>query len=251
MSIDRDILYRKIENTLHRFRNNVNFDLDLVLFLIRKVVFHDPIKNCTIKGRKDNWKGLPETKSLFFAERNKGFPIGNLTSQLFGNVYLNDFDHFIKYGLGCRHYGRYVDDVVILHQNIEYLKSIIPLAKQYLRNELSLKLHPKKIYLQHFSKGVPFLGTVIKPYRIYIRNRIKGNFYQKIQYWNDFLGERQARFGKKETSIFLSGMNSYLGMMKHYNTYKLRKKMLIQNLSTHLWDYFYISKDYNKLILRN
>jgi len=195
MSIDRTILYKKIEKTLRRLKNKANFDIDFMLGLIRKVVFHDPKKNCIIKGRKSNWKGLPKNKSLFFADKNKGLPIGNLTSQLFGNVYLNDFDIFIKHLLRAKYYGRYVDDIVVVHQDREYLKSIIPFMEKYLRNNLFLELHPKKIYLQHFSKGVRFLGTVIKPYRIYIQNRVKGNFYQKIRYWNNLVTEKAVGGG--------------------------------------------------------
>jgi len=251
MSIDRNILYRKIEKTLQKFRNEASFDINFILRLIRKVVFNDPTKNCVIRGKKSNWNGLPENKSLFFARENKGLPIGNLTSQLFGNVYLNDFDHFVKHRLGIRYYSRYVDDVVIVHQDKEFLKSIIPLLRRHLGNELSLELHQNKIYLQHFSKGVNFLGTVIKPWRIYIQNRIKASFYQKICYWNSFLAKKQRQLAKEDAGQFLSSVNSYLGIMKHYNTYKLRKKMLTKNLSLHFWNYFYISKNYGKLVAKN
>lgn len=110
MSMDRNIVFEKVEKTLNRFRHEAKFDFDLVLYLVRKVIFHDPTRNCVIRGTKDDWAGLPKSKSLFFAGKDKGFPIGNLTSQLFGNIYLNDFDHFIKHNLGFRYYGRYVDD---------------------------------------------------------------------------------------------------------------------------------------------
>lgn len=204
-------------------------------------------KHCCLKGTREDWKGLPKSKSLFYAGENKGLPIGNLTSQLFGNVYLNDFDHFVKHKLGCKYYGRYVDDFVIVHQDKEYLKSIIPVLRKYLQNEISLELHPKKIYLQHFSKGVNFLGAVIKPYRIYIRNQTKGSFYEKIQYWNNFLEQRQYELTKQDIRQFLSSMNSYLGIMASYDTYKLCKRMLEQNLSPHFWNYVYITNNHSKL----
>lgn len=251
MSIDRFILYQKVKKSINRFTDAVDFNVDFVLWLIRKIIFHDPIKNCVIKGAKDNWRGLPKNKSLFFAGKNKGLPIGNLTSQLFSNVYLDDFDHFVKYKLGCKYYGRYMDDFVIVHQDREYLKSIISVLKEYLQNELLLELHPRKIYLQHFSKGVGFLGTVFKPYRIYICNRIKGNFYKKIEYWNNFLVENQYKLTEEEIGLFLNSMNSYLGIMKHYNTYKLRKKSLTKNLLSHFDDYIYIENDYAKLTVKN
>jgi len=248
--MDRSILYRKVEKTLNRFSSVANFDIDLILWLIRKIIFNDPTKTSIIKGKRDNWKGFPKNKSLFFAGKNKGLPIGNLTSQLFGNVYLNEFDHFIKNKLGYKYYGRYVDDLVITCQNKEYLKSAIPLLREYLRNELLLELHQNKIYFQHFSRGVNFLGTVIKPYRIYIRNRIKGNFYRKIQYWNNLLSDETAEFTKEILRQFLSSMNSYLGIMKHYNTHKIRKKMLNQILSINFKNYFYFSSDSAKLSIK-
>lgn len=144
-----------------------------------------------------------------------------------------------------------MDDFVIVHKNKEYLKSIIPIIRERLQSELFLEIHPKKIYLQHFSKGVGFLGTIIKPYRTYIGNRTKGNFYKKIQYWNGVLSEKQQKLSKEAVKSFLSGANSYLGMMKHYNTFMLRKKMLTQNLSPHFYNYVYATDDYAKLVSKN
>lgn len=250
MAMDHSVLYQKVEKALNRFREEANFDVDLILRLIRQLIFHDHTKHCRLKGTKKDWQGLPKTKSLFWAGKDKGLPIGNLTSQLFGNVYLNDFDHFIKHKLGCKYYGRYVDDFVIVHQDKEYLKSIIPVLRKYLQNELFLELHPNKIYLQHFSKGAPFLGTIIKPHRVYIRNQTKGNFYKTIWYWNNFL-EKERELAKESRAQFLASVNSYLGIMKHYNTYKLRKKMLTENLSPHFGDYIYIADDYEKLSAKN
>ncbi len=251
MAIDHLLLYQKIEVVLNRFRKEVNFDVELVLRLIRQSIFCDPTENCLIKGRKENWNGLPRSKSLFCADKNKGLPIGNLTSQLFGNVYLNDFDHFVKYKLGCRYFGRYVDDIVIVHHNKEYLKSLIPVLAEYLKKEFFLELHPKKIYFQHFSKGVSFLGAVLKPHRIYIGNQTKWSFYKKIRHRNDFIEENQGEFNGENLKEFLSCTNSYLGNMKQFNTYKLRKKMLTQNFSPQFWNYFCVSGNYDKLLVKN
>jgi RNA-directed DNA polymerase len=113
---------------------------------------------------------------LFYSPLDCGLPIGNLTSQVFANFYMNAFDYFIKKELGIKYYGRYVDDFVVVHQDKEYFKSLLPVITDFLKSQLDLTLRPKKIFLQHYSKGVPFLGTVIKPNRIYIANRTKGNF---------------------------------------------------------------------------
>ena len=206
---------------------NANFDVDLILDLIHTVVFHDPITNCYIKGNRRDWFGLPKSKSLFFAKKDRGFPIGNLTSQLFGNIYLDEFDHFVCEKIGMQHYGRYVDDMVFVHRDKEFLKSVVSKVRDYLQKELGLTVHPKKIYLQHYTKGVGFLGTFIKPWRIYIGNKTKHNFYAKTKMWNDTIEKNHGFSGEKEAKKFVACVNSYLGIMKHYDTSMLRKKMVL------------------------
>ncbi len=249
MSIDKNILYKKVKEFLLTNINKINFNLEIVLYLLKKIIFNDPRVNCLIKGKKSDWNDLPKSKSLFYAKENCGLPIGNLTSQLFGNVYLNDFDHFVKHDLGIRYYGRYVDDFVIVNQSKEYLKSLIPIFSNFLQSTLKLTLHPKKIYLQHYSKGLQFLGAVIKPHRIYIANRTKGNFYNAIQKHNKIAQDHKP--SKEEQSAFLSSMNSYLGTMKHYKTYKLRKKFINKYLSGWWENYVYASCGYSKFVLVN
>ena len=200
-----------------------------------------------MRGKKEDWIGLPKSKSLFWTKTDTGLPIGNLTSQLFGNVYLNDFDHFVKYQLHCEYYGRYVDDIVIVHSDKEYLKSIIPLIRQYLQAELSLELHPKKISLQYYSRGVSFLGAIIKPYRLYIHHKTKGSFYKKIKDWNRLFSKSPAGFIKEYQPKFLTSMNSYLGLLKNFDTYKLRKKILTENLHSDFSKYILVAEDYGKI----
>ena len=97
---------------------------------------------------------------------------------------MHKFDAFVTKELGIKYYGRYVDDFIIVHQDKYYLKILIPQFSNFLLSTLQLSLHPKKIYLQHYKKGVKFLGTIIKPNRIYIANRTKGNFYNAIENQN-------------------------------------------------------------------
>ena len=96
MAMNRTLLFNKVKGELLKQKNKIEFDLQIVLYLIEKIIFNDPTMNCIIKGKQSNWKGLPKTKSLFYAAEDCGLPIGNLTSQLFGNVYLNEFDNFVK-----------------------------------------------------------------------------------------------------------------------------------------------------------
>jgi RNA-directed DNA polymerase len=162
MAKNRLLLFEKVKHVLASKVNKLEIDNVLLLSLIEKVIFNDPTKNCIIKGEKSDWHGLPKSKSLFYAQEFCGLPIGNLTSQLFGNVYMNEFDHFVKRNLGIKYYGRYVDDFILVHPDKEYLKWIITEIRKYLSEKLFLELHPNKIYLQHFSKGVSFLGTIYK-----------------------------------------------------------------------------------------
>ena len=184
MSIDRCLLYEKLKYNVIKHSARIDGDIQTILYLIRHTIFNDPTIGCIMKCKRSEWKGLPASKSLFHAGKNKGLPIGNLTSQLFANIYLDEFDHFMKHDLKLKYYGRYVDDIVVVHPEKEYLKSIIPLIRDYLREKLGLQLHPKKMYLQYYSKGVIFLGAIIKPYRIYIAPRTKANFYNTIERYN-------------------------------------------------------------------
>ena len=237
MHINKQLLFERLSVFIKE--KYIEPDKELLIELCEKIIFNEPTKNCIIKGKKTNWDGLPHNKSLFHSPPNCGLPIGNLTSQIFANFYMNTFDHFMKKELGIPYYGRYVDDFIIIHSNKEYLKSLLPIIADFLKNKLQLTLHPKKIYLQHYTKGVQFLGVVIKPNRIYIANRTKGNFYAAIQKQNEIV--KQHKPNKEAQASFLCSMNSYLGIMKHYKTYNLRKKMLFKNLSAWWWNYVYLS----------
>ena len=246
MCVDKRILFEKLLVFINdKYKEQ---DRDLIIDLCRKIIFYDPTRKCIIKGNRKNWRGLPTDKSLFSSPKNCGLPIGNLTSQVFANFHMSSFDHFIKHDLGIRFYGRYVDDFVIVHSDKEYLKSLIPKIKAFLELELNLTLHPNKIYLQHYTKGVKYLGAVIKPHRTYIANRTKGNFYEAIK--RQDLIARNHKPTEKEKKHFLSSMNSYLGIMKHYKTYRLRKNIIIKNLSGWWWNYVYLSGGISKFSLK-
>ncbi len=246
MAIDKRLLWKK----LHHFitQRYVHADKQLLLWLCYTVLHNNPTQNCLIKGRKQNWDGLPPDKSLFYSAPGCGLPIGNLTSQIFANFYLNIFDHFVKHDLGIRYYGRFVDDFFLIHESKELLKSLVPVVRDFLTTQLGLTLHPRKMYLQHYSRGFQFLGVVIKPHRITCGKRIKGNFYNAIAKQN-----RIACAGKptkQEQAVFLASMNSYLGILKHYSTYRLRKKMLIKHMSIWWWNLVYFSGGCSRLVFK-
>jgi RNA-directed DNA polymerase len=246
MNINRKLLFDKLHNyILDKYHYP---DQKIVLDLCRKIIFYSPIDNCIIKGVKSDWNGLPKSKSLFNTPKDCGLPIGNLTSQVFANFYLNSFDHFIKHNLKTRHYGRYVDDFVIVHKDKEYLKSIIPKIKSFLADKLFLTLHPHKIYLQHYSKGVKYLGAVIMPNRIYITNRTKGNFYNSIIRHNQVAENHKP--DRAELQQIQCSINSYLGIMVHYKSYNIRKYYLIKYLNSFLKKRYTTTVKYSKVLIK-
>ena len=173
MSMDRQLLYDMIVRTLRRKGKDREEVFPVMDSLLRKVIFNDPTRGCYRKGRASDWEGLPTSKSLFHARPGCGLPIGNLTSQLFSNIYLNRLDQYVKRTLGCRHYGRYVDDFYLVDNSRERLLSCVPPIRAFLKEDLHLTLHPRKLYLQEQAKGVPFLGFVVFPGRRCLSARSK------------------------------------------------------------------------------
>ncbi|WP_066042391.1 RNA-directed DNA polymerase [Bathymodiolus septemdierum thioautotrophic gill symbiont] len=199
-----------------------------------------------LKGSRKDWHGLPKDKSLFGNEKGVGLPIGNLTSQMFGNLYLNDLDRFIKQDLGIKYYGRYVDDMLFVHEDKAYLKAIISKIQAQIK-PIGLKLHPKKIYLQPYQHGVLFLGQYIKPYRNYVSNRVKASFYQTLRKVNELLVESE-RIEWVIIKSIQSKLNAYLGILKHASSYQLIKKATAI-LIKRFYCFFAFAKNYTKVTI--
>ncbi len=238
MSIDREKLFEMVAGTLLKYAPRRNsrgqrfseaIDYDLLLYLTREIIYHDPLKDCFIRGDMSEWNGLPPDKSLFTSPEGCGLPIGNLTSQLFSNVYLNDFDHFVKRTLGVEHYGRYVDDFFIIHPSKQFLVDAIEKIRTYLADNLGIRVHPRKVYLQHVRRGVTFLGKVVKPHRIYVARRTVNNFKSALAKGDGYFSRRPEELR--------SVVNSYLGLTYHYKTFNVRRSILDANqwIYNHGW----------------
>jgi retron-type reverse transcriptase len=247
MSINREILYQKVSIIVWRFEKHIPCERTLILYLIKKVIFHNHVRNCIMNGKKKDWEGLPKSKSLFYAKSGCGLPIGNLTSQLFGNVYLNDFDHFAT-RLSHGYYGRYVDDMLFVSFQKEVLTVTIHNVRTYLKEHLKLTLHPRKIYLQSYTKGVDFLGVSIRVGRMYPRHRLKGSIYNFILYWNSVASENGGVLTESQSFLFQSTINSYLGSIASCRTRKLRKKLL-DFISVELKKYISCRSPYRQVFL--
>ena len=145
----------------------------------------------------------------FQTTSGKGLPLGNLTSQLFVNVYMNEFDQFVKHQLKVKYYIRYADDFVFLSSDRTWLIERIPLIQSFLCDKLGLTLHPNKVRIQTLNSGINFLGWVHFPYHRDLRAMTRRRMLTRIQ-------DHPA----PET------VQSYLGLLKHGNTHKIRQNVL-------------------------
>lgn len=224
MNIRKPLLYQKMEALIRK--KYEGDDLERLLALVKCIVLNDPTRNCIFKGRKSDWNGLPANKSLFTTPKDCGLPIGNLTSQIFANYYLSDFDRFMKENLRLKYFGRYVDDFFIVHRNRMYLKSLIPLINDYLYSTLGAKVHPKKIHLQSYVKGVNYLGMFVLPYRMYLSKRTKGNFFATMATVVDYRSLCLQSPYKEEQKSIEASLNSYFGSSAHSCSYKFCSQMI-------------------------
>jgi RNA-directed DNA polymerase len=139
----------------------------------------------------------------------KGLPLGNLTSQLLVNVYMNEFDQFVKHKLKAKYYIRYADDFVIMHHEKDVLVDILPKVQSFLGEQLKLFLHSDKVFIKTASSGVDFLGWVHFPQHRVIRTTTKNRMFKKI----------------KDSQEKSEVVESYLGLLNHGNGWKLQQKV--------------------------
>lgn len=243
MNINRDHLFHIVEGIMEKFADRKapctrkwkeRIDYPLMLELLKVVIYSDPTDQCIFRSPISDWQNLPKNKSLFGTPEGYGLPIGNLTSQLFSNIYLSGFDNFCKHTLRLKHYGRYVDDFYVVHNDKEYLKHLIEVLKNKLENQYQLTLHPKKIYLQDVNKGVTFLGAKIKGASVMPGERARKGLRKTIAQYN------YSKFSTyKALDKFTEQANSYIGGIVHVNSFNFRKKWIekIHPKGVHLISY--------------
>ena len=239
MSIDQRMLADMIDRfILTRYKGD---DIDDLRYLCRTVIMHEPEKDCVKRTPDWLWKFLSADKSLFTNGEGKGIAIGNLFAQLFANFILNELDWYLE-ELGFKHHGRYVDDFYIIHADKAKILAAIPLIRSKLES-LGLRLHPKKFYLQHYTKGVSFTGAIVKPGRVYAEGRTVDAFEAAVRRLN------RSRT-KEELFAAVQSVNSYLGLLRHYNEYDTRKRVLNQ-MEPKVWKYCYVWGHYDVVRIKN
>ncbi|MFY9463114.1 MAG: reverse transcriptase/maturase family protein [Candidatus Sungiibacteriota bacterium] len=161
---------------------------------------------------------IPDNDMIWLLERvirsfestapDKGLPLGNLTSQLFANVYMNEFDQFVKHRFKMRYYVRYADDFVFLSHDRGRLETALPIIDDFLREKLKLSLHPDKVFIKTFASGVDFLGWIHFPDHRVLRTSTKRRMIRRV-----------VATQKQET------IDSYLGLLRHGNAHGLQERI--------------------------
>ncbi|MFA5086390.1 MAG: reverse transcriptase/maturase family protein [Candidatus Paceibacterota bacterium] len=270
-SIDKNILWKIFSSHVQAIEEMETDEKISVLNVSKKIIFQNPISPLPrFTGDKKLLLSVPREKSLFYTPKNKGLPIGSLTSQFFANVYLNELDRFIKHGLRIKQYIRYVDDFVILGKDRETLSKRQKEIQKFLEDKLKLSLHHKKTFIRETSKGIDFLGYIVRKKYILVRKRTIRSFKRKLYFFNHLIRpdifpvsdpppnlKISKRYLKKDLIVpvkpdlaflqkILSIINSYYGMFSFANSYNLRRT-LYERRFLHLKKYFIPGNNYKKI----
>jgi hypothetical protein len=207
VTIDKNILL----NIINRYPlEEETFDL------LRYILFHDATRDPILNCSKEKFNLVPHHKRLG-GTGDTGLPIGNLSSQFFANIYLNELDQYVKRVLGVKAYGRYVDDLYMISQDMQFLNDCFYKMQSFVKDRLAIEFHPNKTSRNTLDKGVNFCGYVVKPYRKYVRRRST----------NAMINVAQSKQKTEDFEKWKERINSYLSLCRHASTYKLRKQIAI------------------------
>lgn len=141
----------------------------------------------------------------FSTTRGKGLPLGNLTSQLFANIYLHELDYFVKHKLHERWYLRYCDDFVIVHPSRTHVLGLVSTINNFLHKHLALSIHPEKMMIRTWSQGLDFVGYVHAPCCVVVRTKTAKRMVKRTNHAN---------------------LASYWGLCSHANSFGLQQILL-------------------------
>jgi len=184
------------------------------MWLTDVILFHDPRSNVEIKSTASLLERVPAHKSLFNAPDDTGLPIGNLSSQFFANVHLNALDQFAKHQIKAKHYIRYVDDFVLLHESREWLAQAHAKIEAFVSERLCAQLNPRKTIIQQVDRGVDFVGHVIKPWCTTTRQRTVSTAIDRTL--------------QAEADELVSRANSYFGLLRQASSSHADRARLAQ-----------------------
>ena len=252
MSIDKEVLLRLLLPWLRE--NYKGDDLETLLWLTEVTVRHQPQLLCERRSSERLWEALPASKSLFNMPPNVGMPIGNITSQLLANFYLSYFDGFMLEECAWKDAGyvRFVDDAVVICHDKQFILDLRKKATMWLKKHLRLTLHKDKFYLQEVRKGVKFVGSVIKPGRLYTSNRTIGNMTNEVaraeRLCKHILEEGPTTESLAALKHHVCSLNSYMGFCVHAYSYRQRRKMF-RNVPN-FWQCCYVKRRFTLVKIR-
>ena len=151
---------------------------------------------------------------------NVGLPLGNVTSQLFANIYLNELDQFVKHKFKVKSYFRYADDFIILSDNESELLNLLRDIKVFLKEKLKLDLHPGKVFIRKLKQGVDFVGYVVLPNAVVLRTKTKRRILKKLK-----SAEKKLLAGEISEENFTQIKASYMGVLKHCKNKEIKRKI--------------------------
>jgi RNA-directed DNA polymerase len=227
-SIDKYILFSLLKQKVQS---------DVLLDLLSAIIFQDCVKDHLFKGNRHMLEKIPAHKSLFKSGKDRGLPIGNLTSQFFANAYLNELDQFVKHHLRCRFYLRYVDDFILISSSTDQLITWREQIQKFLKERLALDLK-KGSAIRRVSEGADFLGYIVRPGYVLSRRRVVHNLKDRLACFKD---KMVHDFHAKEREIWKLSLipevvvelrqmlASYLGHFRHANTFNLVAALFEKN----------------------
>jgi retron-type reverse transcriptase len=197
---------------IRKFFNSI--DHDILIGLLQKKIKDKKTMNL-LEEIIDSFGG---EKPILF--QRKGVPIGNLTSQLFANIYMNGLDQFVRHDLKVKYYARYTDDFIIVSGDKNYLQKLLPPIQLFLKEKLKLELHPNKVSIRKYHHGIDFLGYVALPHHIALRTRTKKRMMWKLR-------NRMTEYKNNtiDQSTLLATLQSYLGILSHADAHKLSEEL--------------------------
>lgn len=249
MSIDKDLLWYMLKRFILRWQKRyergvcvgVANDLmywEILLRVTEIVVKHHPERDCVLNSDPWLWEHHMEpNKSLFTSET--GEPIGNLTTQLFANFLMSFFISYVKYIFRGKGFdmAQFVDDFAIVCDDAGFLHTSISKFEKFLHDKLRLDLHKNKRYLQPVSHGILFVGTFIKPGRLYLSNRTVGRMMERCTGYGKMFNDEDIDVTQLQRIEEV--LNSYFGFCKDRKTYRFREEC-IAIMGKNFWKYFYV-----------
>ena len=262
MSIDKDLLWELLEKFMRRWRfreshfgweryglaGQPNMYWDNLIPAVKAVVMHHPELDCVLNSPVSWWRHMAQNKSLFTSPT--GEPIGNLTTQQFANFLMSHFVSYVLYLFRGKNYevAQFVDDFVIICDDLQFLVNAVPKIADFFEKKLHLKMHTDKRYLQQVSHGVLFVGTYVKPKRLYLSNRVVARMIERCKGYGRLLKENA--FDGFDLCHIEQTLNSYLGFCRRRRTYNLRN-LCISLMGEAFWSYFYVKGRYESIHVIN